>query len=311
MPLVLFTWSEQITVCTIALVMLGLLLHPGRETAQLGPVQARVRRLASVVAFAGVPAYWLSRRYSTFESPNVWQYAIPILIASIAVALYAVVGSPRLNPRPLLAVDLTPRTLWSFGPGWWFAGWAALTGLLVTTVVLAGLSSSTDDSGRHSVIAMQMGSGQASTLFFGWFFGLPVLAALILLTASALIALWRIARPAVPSDPSLRDHDRAVRRIQTRTVLSLASGAVAFTLGATWTFIARASAMAASISGPDGIQIHLGTSFAALGTPLTVLGLLLMGCGVALLLLPLLQRRRQPSSAVSAPEHAESVAATQ
>lgn len=219
--------------------------------------------------------------------------------------------SDRPGPRPLLAVDLTPRTLWSFGSRWWFAGWVALAGLLVATVVLAGLASSADESGRHVMISMPMGSGTAGTLFFGWSFGMPVLAALTLLTAIVLIALARVARPALPSDPIARDQDRAARRSKTATILVLSAGAVAFTLGAAWIFIARASGLAASFSGPDGIPIEFGTSFAALGTPLTVLGVMLMGCGAALVVFPLCRPRRDPRSPVATPQLAGSVPAEQ
>ncbi|MEV1130533.1 hypothetical protein [Agromyces sp. NPDC049794] len=305
MAFVLFVWMEEIGVTAIALVTVGLLLHSARKSVTTAPSQSWAGRLAAAIASAGVVLYWLSRWWSDYADPRVERFAIPMAAAIVAVVAYIAFSARRPAGRQLREVDLTPRSLWSFGSSSWFTLWAVLTGLLAMTVVLAGLASSTDDSGRHIMILIQIGGSQAGTIFFGWSFGLPVLVTLVALNGVVMIALWRIARPAVPADPVLRDNDRAARRNQSRTVLSITSGAMAFTLGASWLFIGRSAQLAASLPGPDGIRIELGTSFAALAMPLTALGLLLEGAGVALVLFPLCQRAGRLSTKQPAHESAE------
>ena len=308
MQYLLFFLLEEITVSAVALVALGPLLHSWRSQTASEPMQLWLGRLASAAGTAGIAAYWLSR-WSVHANDNVWRYSIPLGAAAIAVTFYAAFSSTRSTARPRPAVDVTPRTLWSFGSRWWFAGWVALNVLLLATVVLAGLASSTDELGRHVLIMMQIGSVQAGALFFGWSYGLPAGAAVITLAALVLLALGRIARPPMPTDPLSRNIEKSRRGDQTRTVLSLASGAVAFTLGAAWMFIGRSAQLGASVSGQDGIPIELGTSFAALAIPLTVMGLLLEGSGLALVVLPLVRRRDNSAIKRTARESADSVPA--
>ncbi|MCD2441825.1 hypothetical protein LQ757_05980 [Agromyces sp. SYSU K20354] len=296
----LWMWMEEIVVGIIALVALGVLLFAVRASKSTDAAQSLAGRVASIFAAGGVATFWWSRWWAPFQEDPEARYAIPIAAATVAVAVYALVGSRRTDPQPLGAVDLSPRSVWSYGSRSWFAGWWTLTGLMAGTVLLAGLASSTDEHGRHTMIFIQMGSANAGTTFFGWWFGIPVLVALAVLILVVQLALWRIARPAAPANPVQRERDRGDRRNRTRTVLSIAAGAVAFTLGVSWNFLGRSSQLAGGLSAPDGVPIEVGTSFAALAVPLTVLGILLEGLGVALLLLALFQPRRRASLPVAA-----------
>ncbi|MFC9919795.1 hypothetical protein [Agromyces binzhouensis] len=290
-------WMEEIVVGIVALVLLGLLLIGVRASRLTSASQSWVGRVASVIAVAGVIAFWWQRWsaywFGTFDEGPDWRYAFPIMAAIAAIAVMALAGVRPVQGRSLGEVDLAPRSLWSFGARSWFLGWSVVTVLMAATVVLAGSASSAGEDGRYTMFVIKLGESTAGTSFFGWTYGTPVLVALGIQVVLVLGALWLIALPAVPADPMRRELDRAGRRNRTRTVLALAAGATSFTLGQSWLFIGRSAQLGASLSGYDGTRVDVGTSFAALALPFMILGLLLEGIGVALLLLPLLQPRRR------------------
>lgn len=292
-------WTEEIIVLTIGLVCLGVVLHLVRKPDGVRIGQSVVGRLAALIVFAGIIVFSLARFWFHSELPGAtWRNSIPLAAASLAIILYANAGVRPLPAVPPREIDVAPRTMWSFGPRAWFAGWVTFAGLLSATVLLAGLASSTDGEGRHTMIVLDVGSSQAGTIFFGWAFGVPVLFFLAVLSAVNCFALSRIARPAMPADPLQRSLEVSIRRNQVRTVLALSVGAITFTLGAALNFISRAASLGASVPGPDGVRIELGSSFAALQIPLTVSGLLLQGLGVALVVLPLFQSSHKTSANV-------------
>jgi hypothetical protein len=302
-------WMEEIVVLIIALIYLGVALILVRRAADTAPGQTVAGRVASLVAFAGVVVFWSTRLGFAGPTDATWRYAVPLGAAGMAVAVCAGLGARTRSAKSSREVDLAPRSVRSFGSSWWFAGLVILAVLLISTVILAGLASSADDEGRHTLVVLDAGNVQAATVFFGWAFGVPVLIGLAALLGLVLIALWRVARPAVPADPRARDLEVALRRNQARTVLAIASGATAFTLGAALLFLGRSSSLAASFPGPEGGRIELVTSFAALGTPFMILGLLLQSLGVALVIVPLCQPKKglAPETAESTPPLAASV----
>jgi cytochrome bd-type quinol oxidase subunit 2 len=292
-----FIWLEQIVVLTVALIGLGVALVLVRRSRSATAGQSLSGRLSSVIAVLGVIALWLIRFWFPDLTDAPWRFALPLAAAAIAIAIFAVTGANAHPGGGVREVDLSPRSVWTFGSSWWFVGLFMLAGVLVATVVFAGLASSPDDDGQFTRIVLDMGNAQASTVFFGWAFGIPVLVGLVLLLLIVFVALWRIARAAVPADPIRREHETAARRNQARTVLSISSGATAFTLGAALGFLGRSSSLAASITVPQGGQVQLVTSFAALGTPFVIAGLLLQGFGISMLILPLCQPLAQRASA--------------
>jgi hypothetical protein len=175
----------------------------------------------------------------------------------------------------------------------------------VITVIAAGLASSRDSEGRFSFITMGFGAGQVGTSFPGWFYGVPVLiavCALILVTGLSLV--W-LVRPGLASSVIERELDVAFRRAQTRSVLQLSGGTMAFTLGTLWMFVASASQLTAKILAVNGELTEVVSPFAALHVPLTVTGLLLGGAGLGLILAPAwspLFRRAAVADAAMTPE---------
>ncbi|RLQ81112.1 hypothetical protein D9V28_15340 [Mycetocola zhadangensis] len=275
----------------ISLVFLGPALHLMRkstEAARTGPFAARV---SSLIAVAGITLFWLSRWLPREHPGATWIYAIPLVAGSLAVVALAILSVQAPKALGVREVDVAPRTLWSFGSRWWFAGWYTLTALLLATAVVCGLTSSTDELGRHTMLVLDVGSHQAGTSFFGWAFGVPVLVASVLLLVIGHLAISQTVRPAVSADPKQRALDIASRCAEIRTIVAVAAGATAFVLGAVLLFVAGSAGMVASFPAADGVRVELGTSFAALRTPFLAAGLILQGFGLCLALLPLFQRK--------------------
>ncbi|GAB3123570.1 hypothetical protein [Glaciibacter psychrotolerans] len=293
---------------TSVIVPLGFLWHYWRRANAFVPRAASspwariVRRhvwftrTASAVAFGAVAAMLLDlgafgRDYDGWSS-----FLIPLTLAIVCIGALACLSAAE--PRGLAGaaghLDLTTRSLWSFGRRFAFASWILVAVLLLVTLLLAGLASSTDDDGRYSRLTITLGTmAAASTTFPGWYFGVPVFIGVALLTAVTGLALWAGARPSLAVDPAERTLDVWLRRLHTRTVLTLGGGALTLTLA--WMLISIGGAGTMAYSAPAGNlgTITVGSPLAAVAVPLTVLGLILQGIGVALLLLPLLTKQPQ------------------
>lgn len=257
-------------------------------------LRAHVRRGRAASIVSGTAAglstmgVWLPNR----TSDNWDSFLVPIAVVSVCTVV--LVATPtklhRTQPGLVHPIDLTPRSVWSFGRPWWFGFWALGAALLITTVILAGLASSADAEGRFAVLSVAVGNAAASTTFLGWYFGIPILIALSVLTAITLVAIWAIARPAMAWSIDGRAIDVWIRRLRTRTVLSLSGGAVVLTLAWSLLCIGSGAAMRLEIPGGNLGSIAVGTPLAALVVPLNIAGLILQGLGLALLVLPLFTR---------------------
>ena len=233
----------------------------------------------------------------------LWSFLVPLVVAVLALA--ALHLRPLETPvtpagvaRPL---DLNPRTLWSFGRRWWFAGWLAATTLLVVTMLLAGVISGPDENGHHTLLTISVGSASASSQFLGWFYGVPLLFCVAALTAVTSLALRTVARPPLVATADARTLDLLLRRMSTRMILSVSTGAVLVTLGLVWKLIALAARMRGGVLTETAGSVEVGTSFAALATPLWAGGYLAEGLGIALLLFAVLARAPLVVRADSAP----------
>ena len=195
-------------------------------------------------------------------------------------------------------VDLSARSLWSFGQRWWFILWGVLVALLVTTVLLAGLASSTDLEGRFAALVVQIGTASGSSTFLGWYFGVPILVGVAALVLATGLALWANARPSLAVAAVDRASDVWMRRYRTRTILTLGGGALALVLGSSLILIGAGGTISVQVAGGNQLgTITAGTAIATLTMPFRLLGMLFKGVGLALVLLPLFTRRPRPAAA--------------
>lgn len=278
-------FGEEIAVLAIALVTVGIASHKSRRGGRGARISAPAI-VASLLAIAGVVIFYVGQLSNAPVQPVAWHYAVVLVAAAIALTLIAV--TTRSTRRPLAtgarlnfdAVDLTAGRAWSYGKTWWMVAWVVLALMLVATVVLAGMAASPDDAGRSAVITIVAGTTTASTDFPGWFYGVPVLIALAMVIASTLIAMSRVT--GLLARASRSPYVFAARQMMVRRIMGLSTGAIAFTLGSLWLFLARSSALATQLPITGG-NVDVVTSFAALQIPLNGLGLILCGMGVGII----------------------------
>lgn len=302
----LWTVGPYLALFTSVLVPLGILVHYWRRAdslplpadAEIGHGYPRPRavqryvqigRVASVVAFAAAGLSTL-RVWVPNRTSDSWDsFLMPLAVVSVGIVVLFVTptGARRKLFGLVKAIDLTPRSVWSFGRASWFGSWTLGAALLTATVCLAGLASSTDSEGRFAVLSVAVGNAASSSTFLGWYYGVPILIGLAVLTAVTFIAIWVIARPTLAWTVDGRAVDVWLRRLRTRTVLSLSGGAVVLTLAWSLLCIGSGAAMRLEIPGGNLGSIAVGTPVAALVVPFNIAGLVLQGLGLALLVLPL------------------------
>ena len=300
------------TLALVASVMvpLGILLRAGDTATRLAPPlpgpaldaaawssitagEVRRSRIAGALATGCVvfllALHWLPLNITDWY---LWSFLVPVVTTNLWLA--ALFLRPRATPvlpagatRPL---DLSPRTIWSFGQRWWFVGWLAVIVLLVGTVITAGLISSPDENGNRTVLTISVGSVSASSSFLGWFYGVPLLLGVTGLIVLTVLALRATAQPPLAAAPDARALDVLLRRVRTRSILALSAGAAFVTLGLAWKLLGLAARMRAGGLTDTLGQVDVGTTFAAFATPFWAAGYLAEGLGIALLLSTLFAR---------------------
>lgn len=307
----------QLAALAPALVAIGILIR-GVRVAELASAQPRLlptdthavavhlrsARWAAAV-LCGVALVLIALTWGYIFGPwRLWMYLVPVFSAALFLAARAVVRTlpsaysrarSQVDPTEHRASDQPRRTLWSFGRRWWVTAWLVAVALLVVTAVSMGWVSSPDDNGNYTLLTIGLGAASASQDFLGWHYVLPLLAGVAALAAFTLVALGGIARSPFPLAPETLALDLWRRRVATRAVLALSTGAVIFTLGQLWDHVGSAALLHGSAPSDAGL-IEVGTPFAALATPLWVLGYLAQGLGMALVLLPLFARAPKMAS---------------
>lgn len=268
-----------------------------RAAVRHGAAVHGVALVALVAALVGIPVLVAELAGGPTEGRLL---GLAPAVAGITFAAVQAVGEATW-PRPagqLRRATLVRRTARDVAPlrlravTW---GWAALG----TVALLAGGLAS--DGGR--AISRTFPAGSASSgPFPGWYFGVPLLVAVVVVLLTAEGVLRRVAtRPAVAgADPAW---DLALRRLSAHRVLRGAQLVLAWTTagvlvvgGAALHNVGRAVSGAATASGP-----HL-----VLGTAALVLGLVTFVSGAVLALVP---AARVPSTAGTVPGNAAEVSA--
>ena len=180
----------------------------------------------AVLAFAPIPALHLSLGLAI--APGVGALVSCLMIAAFPM--------PRALPSTgVRQAELTPRETTSFGPRWGFIlPLAAAAFYVVFLIATASLSSVADYSHLSRQIALETPGGyQTSSPYPGWFYALPLLVVIVLLSGGVLLALRRVAGARALGPLDLSPLDAGIRRMTTRFVMLLSSSVIVLYLGAT------------------------------------------------------------------------------
>lgn len=182
--------------------------------------------------------------------PILLGWIAPLVAALVVLALLALMlARHRASAAPepvVLSAQLRPRGIVSFGPRWALAipGIAAL--LLFGLLLATGLASSPDGWGRFTQLVVPRNSsapgpsggyglpltpGTESALFPGWFYGVPVIVAALVLLLIAGALLRSLAQAPRPVDPSLLGVDDLVRTLKAKFVAGVAGAGLLTALG--------------------------------------------------------------------------------
>jgi len=220
------------------------------------------------------------------------RFVIPLAAGLVALLTLCVPG--RREPSAT-AAGIARRTAFTFLSSGWTV---ALTAIAVVTIALsiaAGLASVPDQTGRYTMLTVQIGTMRVGTTIYGWYYSIPAMALLTILIGTAWAGLALIARPPLGD---AREQDAAIRRTRSRNIAAVATGAIAFHLAAILGSLAGTSRMGGGLATDAGV-INVGSPFAALGSFLsassfvaTCLGAVLC-LSVALTAVPRTARARQ------------------
>lgn len=301
-----FTY-ELLPLAAMTLVPFGVLVHYWRSADARAlpcrpdsgddpgwPAAARAQllraRVASALATAAVLAGALHLSASLRSDSDGNGYLAPVLsvLLCTAVLLTRRAAMSRDGERAHSSASAPAPTPARSGARWWFVAWGMSLSALMLAVVWAGLISQPDEHGRYKVHTIRIdnlsdGSWvSGSTTIAGWYFGVPIIVAALLLAALVLIGVsMQIRGPLAPDS----DRDLYLRRTAMRTLLTLSGGAFIVTLAWVLSSIGSAARMTAGVS-----QITVSSPLAPIAAPVSVLAMVLEGVGIALVLLPLFSR---------------------
>lgn len=201
---------------------------------------------------------------------------LPLIACSIALIIIAV---PPPKPGPRGSAALAPRNPLTYTPTSWLWALTVTTVALAVVSVLAGLLSSTDEFGRHTMYEVEANDSSAATTIYGWWFSAWALIGVVIVFAIAFANLLMISRPTLGVD---HESDTLTRRTRSRNVLVVTTGGILLHFSAVLTSLAGTSSLALSFQAGSAGMITLGTSFAALGPVLGVVGWLAFAAGLTM-----------------------------
>ncbi|MEE1621649.1 hypothetical protein ACQ3I4_09050 [Zafaria sp. Z1313] len=178
------------------------------------------------------------------------QTLAPVAAACVALGTLAWFAArrrpgPNAAPVSVASAGLRPRGALSFGPRWALAIPALTALVLGAWLVVTGLFSSRDPSGRFTQLTVDrhtaaddpavgyvppLTPSQVSVDFPGWYYTLPVIAAAAFLVGLAALLLRRLAQAPRPLDPGLHRVDDLARTLKAKLVATLAGAGLLGTL---------------------------------------------------------------------------------
>lgn len=226
---------------------------------------------------------------------------VPALMSLAGLLVIAALpGVPVAESGSQRSADLAPRHPWSFAPAWARVLPATAGVLLLGVIVAFGLTSEAAEDGLFRAIRIDSGAySSTATPYPGWYYGVPVLIVTVALAIAAATALARVAASARPTHTTLREADQVMRLLITRVIVKLTTGTFIVYLGGLM-FMGGRAMSAASGQWFDGSYAEIQPWFTVALT-LFCVGLIVVGIGVALLLLAVLDAVTPPFTVRPAP----------
>lgn len=229
-----------------------------------------------------------------------WRFALPVFVAFVGLGVLLAVIRFGGSARPAHPAVLGARRTWtSFGPRAGLVGaGVAVVALLVTTIT-AGVASSPDSRGRYIYLEILIPNESIDPIrpwFYGWAYGVPVLACLAALTAGTLVALHLNAvRPFLR--PETAGVEQTARSGIAAGAVHLATAAVLLALAGAWRFIASSGSISGLVVQGDTPQsgtYEAAWRYAEFAAIAGWLAPVVEIAGFVLLLLVIRQLRRMP-----------------
>lgn len=218
----------------------------------------------------------------------------PAVAGAGGLALYAATPPSEMGTEhSRRSASLQPRRPVTVAPRGSVVAFGGAVMLQLTLLALTGLTSSTDDLGLRRAITFATDfESSTSGPYPGWFYGLPLAGATLLLVASTWFALRRIAGTASLPGVGLENLDRMWRAKAAKIVITLAGAGV-------WLQIGGVSAFA-GISMANARLSGTATGWQVLATCLLVLSALAVMLGMASLVLAATRAFALPAEAARA-----------
>jgi len=249
----------------------------GVLAASGGLLPVLVSFLYSVVTITPQLLAWTGRDWSIGLQEA--RFSMPLGAGLVALAILSVPG-PRRRPGSTTA-GITRRTALTFLSAGWTVALIAVVGVTIALSLAAGLASAPDETGRYAMFNFKIGTMSVGSTIYGWYYSVPAMLLLIILITSAWVGLALVARPPL-SEP--REQDAAVRRIQSRNIIAVATGALLFHLAAILGSLAGTSRVGGALPTDTAGVINVGSPFAALGSFLNSSSFVAMCLGTAVCL---------------------------
>jgi len=126
------------------------------------------------------------------------------------------------------SADIIQRRLWHFAPAWMIAAAALILAGSIAVFILLGTMA---DADGMSISRRTARSEKSWDPFPGFFYAVPIIAAIVVLGIVVAIALARITNAPRPTAPPLAEVDSATRFHAIKLALKIGVGAVVYTSG--------------------------------------------------------------------------------
>lgn len=276
------------------------------------PQHAVLGILAAAVGVVFFGAYVFRVFVPTDWSATSWlRFTLPLMVAFVGFAVLLVVivrSSGVRSGEPVLGIR---RTWTTFTDRSSLVGVALASILLIASTLIGGAASSPDVEGRFTMLEIPVpnvaGVDPVRVSFYGWAYGVPVLAMLGLV----LLVGWSVlhAAAAVPFlGPGVVAAERELRRGGAAGVLGIVAAVVLLTTADAWRLIARSAPVSSlEIMGVnDGRPYEVAWQHSEFATLATWGAPVLEICACTILLLVVI-RSPYPAVASTTPRESERI----